>query len=96
MIFYLSVHLISDIVKVAIKGGYSKSTPVAGVNRASWKDEKVITGTLENITKKIRDEKITKTAMIIIGEIVNPKHYEESKLYDKTFSHGYNKAKVIS
>ncbi|HJT10127.1 MAG TPA: precorrin-4 C(11)-methyltransferase [Candidatus Nitrosotalea sp.] len=96
MIFYLSVHLISDIVKEAIKGGYSKSTPAAAIYRASWKDEKVITGTLETIAKKIRDEKITKTAIIIIGDIVNPKQYEYSRLYDKTFSHGYRKAKVIS
>jgi precorrin-4/cobalt-precorrin-4 C11-methyltransferase len=96
MIFYLSVHLISDIVKEALKGGYPASTPVAAVYRASWKDEKVIKGTLGNITKKIRDEKITRTAIIIIGDIVNPKHYEYSKLYDKTFSHGFRKAKVIS
>jgi len=96
MIFYLSVHLLSDIVKEAIRGGYSKSTPAAAVYRASWKDEKVITGTLDDITKKVRDEKITKTAIIIIGDIVNPGHYEYSRLYDKTFSHGYRKAKVIS
>ncbi len=96
MIFYLSVHLISDIVKEAVKGGYSKSTPAAAIYRASWKDEKVITGTLQDIAKKIRDEKITKTAIIIIGDIVNPKQYEYSRLYDKTFSHGYRKAKIIS
>ncbi len=96
MIFYLSVHLISDIVKEAIKGGYSKSTPVAAIYRASWKDEKIIKGTLSDIAKKVRDQKITRTAIIIIGDIVNPKHYEYSKLYDKTFSHGFRKAKAIS
>ena len=96
MIFYLSVHLISDIVKEAIKGGYSKSTPVAVVFRASWKDEKIITGTLGDIVKKVRNEKITRTAIIIIGDIVNPKSYEYSRLYDKTFSHGFRKAQVIS
>ena len=96
MIFYLSVHLISDIVKEALKGGYPASTPVAAIYRASWKDEKIITGTLKDIVKKIRDEKITRTAIIIVGDIVNPKHYEYSRLYDKTFSHGYRKAKVIS
>jgi precorrin-4/cobalt-precorrin-4 C11-methyltransferase len=95
MIFYLSAHLMSDIVKEAIKGGYPKSTPVAAVYRASWKDEKIITGTLGDIVKKVRDEKITRTAIIIIGEIVNPKSYEYSRLYDKTFSHGFRKAKVI-
>ncbi len=96
MIFYLSVHLISDIVKEALKGGYSKSTPVAAIYRASWKDEKVIQGTLGDIVKKIRDEKITRTTIIMIGDIVNPKNYEYSRLYDKTFSHGFRKAKVIS
>ena len=96
MIFYLSVHLISDIVKEAIKGGYPKSTPVAAIYRASWKDEKIITGTLVDIAKKIREEKITRTAIIIIGDIVNPKSYEYSRLYDKTFTHGFRKAQVIS
>jgi precorrin-4/cobalt-precorrin-4 C11-methyltransferase len=96
MIFYLSVHLISGIVKEALKGGYSKSTPAAAIYRASWKDEKIIKGTLGDIVKKVRDEKITRTAIIIIGDIVNPKHYEYSRLYDKTFSHGFRKAKVIS
>lgn len=93
MIFYLSVHLLSNIVKESIQGGYKKSTPVAVVYRASWPDEKIITGTLENIEKKIKKEKIVRTSIVIIGDIVKPKSYEYSKLYDKTFSHGYRKAK---
>ena len=96
MIFYLSIHLLSDIVKQLIEGGYPKSTPVAAVYRASWKDEKVITGTLKDIVKKVRDEKITRTAIIIVGEVINPKSYEYSRLYDKTFSHGFRKTKINS
>ena len=86
--------MLSDIVKQAIEGGYNKSTPVAVVYRASWPDQKIITGNLQNITKKIKDEKITRTSIVIIGDIVKPKSYEYSKLYDKTFSHGYRKAKA--
>ena len=93
MIFYLSVHLLSDIVKEAIKGGYPKTTPAAVVYRASWPDQKIITGTLEDITKKVWAQKITRTAIVIIGDVIQPKSYEYSKLYDKTFSHGYRKAK---
>ncbi|MDC8438188.1 MAG: precorrin-4 C(11)-methyltransferase, partial [Candidatus Nitrosotenuis sp.] len=44
MVFYLSVQLLSDIVKEAVKGGYPVTTPVAVVYRASWPDQKVITG----------------------------------------------------
>ena len=94
MVFYLSVHLLSEIVKQAISGGYKKSTPVAVVYRASWKDQKIVKGTLKDISKKVFAEKITRTAIIIIGEVIDPKKYEYSKLYDKTFSHGYRKAKI--
>ena len=93
MIFYLSVHLLSNIVKEVIAGGYSKTTPTAVVYRASWNDQKIIIGTLLDITKKVHAQKITRTAIIIIGDIIQPTSYEFSKLYDKTFSHGFRKAK---
>lgn len=93
MIFYLSVHLLNEITKEVIKGGYKKSTPAAVVYRASWDDQKIILGTLEDITKKVWKEKITRTAIVIIGDVLNPKEYEYSKLYDKDFSHGYRKSK---
>ncbi|MGI0082974.1 MAG: precorrin-4 C(11)-methyltransferase [Nitrosopumilaceae archaeon] len=96
MVFYLGVHLISDIVKEAIAGGYPISTPAAVVYRASWNDEKIIRGTLKDIAQRTRKEKITRTAIVIIGDIIKPKSYEYSRLYDKTFSHGYRKAMVKS
>ncbi len=94
MVFYLSVHLLQEIVKQVVQGGYQKSTPVAVVYRASWDDEKILTGTLRDISKKVLKEKITRTAIVIIGDVIKPKSYEYSRLYDKTFSNGYRKAKV--
>ncbi len=96
LIFYLSVHLLPKLVAEAIAGGYKKSTPVAIVYRASWDDQKIIKGTLNDIVKKIHDEKITRTAIVIISDVIEPKSYEYSKLYDKTFSHGYRKSKTKS
>ena len=94
MVFYLGVHLIADIVKEAIDGGYPLSTPAAVVYKASWDDEKIIKGTLKDIVDKTRKAKIIRTAIIIIGEVIQPKSYEYSRLYDKTFSHGFRKAKT--
>jgi len=96
MIFYLSVQLIDNIVKEAVAGGYPKTTPVGVVYRASWPDQMIITGTLQTISKKIKDQKITRTAILIIGDVIKPKSYEYSKLYDKSFSHGFRKAKTNS
>ena len=95
LIFYLSVHLISNLVKEAIAGGYKKTTPVAVVYHASWKDQKIIRGTLEDIVKKVKDEQIIRTAIVIISDVIDPETYEYSRLYDKRFSHGYRKAKQI-
>ena len=95
LIFYLSVHLLTKISKEAIAGGYKKSTPVAVVYKASRKDQKIILGTLADITKKVKAERIRMTAIVIIGDVIKPKSYEYSRLYDKTFTHGFRKAKSI-
>ncbi len=92
MVFYLSIHLLSKIVKEAKSGGYDKTTPVAVVYRASWEDQKIVKGTLEDIVQKVKSHAITRTAIVIIGDVTDPKSYEYSKLYDKGFSHGYRKA----
>lgn len=93
MVFYLSVHLIADLVSEAVAGGYSESTPAAVVQRASWEDQMIVRGTLGDIAKKTRDAKITRTAIVIVGDALDPDAYEYSRLYDKKFSHGYRRAK---
>ncbi len=97
MVFYLSVHLISDIVEEILKGGiYNKETPAAVVYRATWKDQKIIKGTLGNIVNKTKESKIIKTALIIVGDVLAPTNYQFSKVYDAGFTHGYRMAKKKS
>lgn len=91
--FYLSVHLMDQLVKELLAGGYAKETPAAVVYRASWDDEQVITGTLEDISKKVRAARINKTAVVIVGDVIKPKSYEYSKVYDPSFTHGFRRAK---
>ena len=95
MIFYLSIHLLSQIVKQIIDGGYDESTPVAIVYKASWKDQKIIIGKLSNIVQQTHREKITRTAIIIVGYVINPHTYEYTKLYDKKFTHSFRTSKYI-
>jgi precorrin-4/cobalt-precorrin-4 C11-methyltransferase len=94
MVFYLSVHLIENIVKELLSGGvYTQNTPAAVIYRASWQDQKIIIGTLENIVKKAKEFKIQKTALVVVGDVIAPKGYEFSKVYDAGFTHGYRRAK---
>jgi len=90
---YLSVHLIEEVVRELLKGEvYTNETPVAIVYRATWQDEKIIKGTIGDIVKKTKEAKITKTAVIIVGDVIAPKRYEFSKVYDAGFTHGYRRA----
>jgi precorrin-4/cobalt-precorrin-4 C11-methyltransferase len=93
MALYLSVHLIDQVVgEMLASGSYTKDTPAAIVYRASWNDEKIIKGNLGNIAGKTKQSRIVKTAVIIVGDVIAPKKYEFSKVYDPGFTHGFRKA----
>ena len=89
MAIFLSVQMIDKVVKKLLKH-YDESTPIAIVQKASWKDQKIAMGTLGNIEEIVKKEKITKTAQILVGNFMG-NEYSKSKLYDKTFTHEYSK-----
>lgn len=93
MMIFLSVGMIEGVVEDLLDGAYTMNTPISVVQRATWPDEKIISGTLENIAERVRREGITKTAMICVGPVFGKSALvAESKLYDKHFSHGTRKS----
>jgi precorrin-4/cobalt-precorrin-4 C11-methyltransferase len=91
MAIFLSVGMIDRVVEELLEG-YPPDTPVAVVQKASWPDQKIVIGTLKDIAQKVKNENITKTAQIVVGDFLG-NDYELSKLYDKTFSHEFRSAK---
>ncbi len=83
----LSVGMIDKVVGKLLTS-YAPTTPIAVVQRATWEDELIIIGTLENIAEKVKEAKITKTAQILVGDFIDC-DYGLSKLYDKSFTHEY-------
>ncbi|MDR0900744.1 MAG: precorrin-4 C(11)-methyltransferase [Methanobrevibacter sp.] len=90
MCIFLGVGMIEKVVE-ELKEGYSENTPIAIVKKASWDDQEIIRGNLNNIAKKVKDANITKTAMIVVGDILEPGDFKASKLYDSDFKHEYRK-----
>jgi len=88
MAIFLSVGRIEDVVE-GLREGYSTTTPVAVVYRATREGEKVIPGTLEDIAEKVEREGIRKTALILVGEFLE--RGGRSRLYSPGFSHTYRK-----
>ena len=67
---------------------YGAECPVVVGYRLTWPDELLIRGTLSNIRKKVRDAKITRTALIMIGPALDENIlFNDSALYDSTKPH---------
>ena len=90
MCIFLSIGLIETTVNDLLAGGYEEDTPVAVVEKASWPEEKILRGTLKTIAHQVAEAKITRTAMIVVGDCLSSP-YELSRLYDPSFSHTFRK-----
>ena len=89
MIIFLSIGAIEELA-FRLKAGYEENTPVAVVYKASWEEQKIVRGNLNNIARLVKEAGISKTALVVVGDFLGDE-YELSKLYDKNFSHEYRK-----
>ena len=91
MCIFLSITMLSEVVKELIAGGYAPDTPIAIVQRASWPEQKIVRATLETIVAEIAGQGIDRTAMIVVSRCLGA-DYELSRLYAPEFSHMFREA----
>ena len=91
MVVFLSTGLLEELSKRLIEGGYEPDTPAAIVYKATWEDEKSFVCTVETLAQTAKENGITKTALMIIGDAVAHNSYERSKLYDPGFTTEFRK-----
>ena len=92
MVIFLSTGMLEELSKRLIEGGYQKDTPAAIVYKATWEDEKTAVCTVGTVAETARKENITKTALMIIGDVVTHSHYNRSELYNPAFTTEFRKA----
>lgn len=80
MAIHLSVRNLRRVVE-DLTPHYGADCPVAVVYRASWPDERIIRGTLSNIRARVRATKITRTAIIMVGHVLDGTDFSDSRLY---------------
>ena len=92
MVVFLSTGLLEELSARLIAGGYSADTPAAIVYKATWEDEKSFVCTVGTLAETAKKNGITKTALMIIGDVVSCSHYDRSKLYDPGFTTEFREA----
>ncbi len=91
MVVFLSTGLLEELSKRLMEGGYEPDTPAAIVYKATWEDEKSFVCTVATLAQTAKENGITKTALMIIGDAVAHHSYERSKLYDPGFTTEFRK-----
>lgn len=89
MAVFLSAGMLGPLSEELVRGGYDRDTPAAIVYKATWPDEKKICCTVGTLKESAARENITKTALILVGDVIAHSGYERSKLYDPVFTTGY-------
>ncbi len=84
---HLGVRNLRQIVRV-LTPHYGADCPVVAAYRVGWPDEMLIRGTLSDIRARVRAEKITRTALILVGPALGEmRDFADSALYDPTRPH---------
>jgi precorrin-4/cobalt-precorrin-4 C11-methyltransferase len=75
---FLGVDKIKDIVDSLDR---PKDTPVAVIYHASWPDQEVLLGTVQDIAQKVEAAGINRSALILVGNVLKRTGFRRSHLY---------------
>ena len=93
MAIYLSTGMLGELSKRLMAGGYRNDTPAAIVYKATWPEEESYICTIGSLEETAAEHGITKTALILVGDVIAHRGYEKSRLYAPDFSTEFRQAK---
>ena len=86
----LAIHLsINNLARVVrdLTPHYGADCPVVIAYRVSWPDEQILRGTLADIRDQVKTAGITRTALILVGRVLDDTGFEDSRLYAQDHHH---------
>ena len=89
MCIFLSAGVVEQVQEELLQH-YPPTTPVAACYHLTWKDERIYRGELQNLVKIVKDNNLTLTTMIVVGEAIDNRE-GLSKLYSSNFHHLFRK-----
>jgi len=89
LVVHLAAAQIDAVVGQLVAGGYQPGTPAAVVAFASRPQQRVLRGTLADIAGQMHDAGITKTAVIVVGDVLAAQGFTDSYLYSAARRRGH-------
>ena len=92
MVIFLSTGMLEKLSEQLMAGGYAADTPAAIVYKATWPEEERHICTVSTLAQCAKEDNITKTALIIVGDTVAQSGYNRSELYHPAFTTEFRQA----
>mgnify|MGYP002748087411 CR=1 FL=1 len=96
MAIYLSTGMLAELSGRLTEGGYPAETPAALVYKATWPEEACFVTTIEKLAQTAAEHGITKTAIVLVGDVIAHAGYEKSRLYAPDFETEFRKRRADS
>lgn len=93
MAVYLSAGMLEELSRRLTAGGYGSGTPAALVYKATWPEEETYICTVGSLPAVAQEHGITRTALVLVGDVITHRYYQKSRLYASDFSTEFRKAK---
>jgi precorrin-4/cobalt-precorrin-4 C11-methyltransferase len=81
---HLSIQALPRVVEDLLPH-YGADCPIAVVVKASWPDERIVRATLGTILETIGEHMPERTALILVGRVLEAEHFRDSALYDSDY-----------
>jgi precorrin-4/cobalt-precorrin-4 C11-methyltransferase len=81
LVLHLAAAQIDAVVTDLLAGGYDDETPCAVVAFASWPQETVLRCSLGELAEQVHAAGITRTAVIVVGDVLAADGFSDSYLY---------------
>lgn len=89
LIFLMGLSHVEEIAQGLMQAGRSIDTPAAVISHATTEKQRICTGTLLDIAKKVRQEELTSPALIVVGDVVllhkRLSFFENRPLWEKKY-----------
>lgn len=89
MCIYLSAGIVEQVQEELLQH-YAPETPVAACYKLTWKDERIYRGQLKDLVRIVRDNNLTLTTLLVVGEAIDNRE-GLSRLYADEFKHLFRK-----
>ncbi|HEX2525707.1 MAG TPA: precorrin-4 C(11)-methyltransferase [Geminicoccus sp.] len=83
---HLSINNLANVVR-QLTPVLGADMPVVVVYRATWPDQQIVRGTLGDIRSRVKGLGLTRTALIMVGRVLDPGNFAESRLYAADHTH---------